>query len=87
LGGYGGFYGFYGRGYRIFIKINYFIKIFYNNTYAEAHYKKKSRGSQENIIRAEIMGGFVVCTAIFVCMSGFRGAGGGEVSGGGTHYM
>jgi hypothetical protein len=57
MGGFMGFYGFYGRGYRIFIKINYFIKIFYNNTYAEVHSQKKSRSSKEKESYGGIWGG------------------------------
>jgi hypothetical protein len=75
LGGYGGFYRFYGRGYRIFIKINYFIKIFYNNTYAEVHCKeKRKRGYTLN-------GGYGVMDLLFILFfsfgrySGVRGGG------------
>jgi hypothetical protein len=45
LGGFDGFIGFI-RGYRInFINLYKVIKLFYNRTYAEVHYKKKSKGS------------------------------------------
>jgi hypothetical protein len=74
MGGFMGFYGFYGRGYKIFIKINYFIKIFYNNTYAEVHNKKKKKKKQ-------LWGGGEGLVLVFILLvlwflySGVRGGG------------
>ena len=61
--------------------------MFYNGTYAEVPCKKKSRSSKDKEIMAEVMRGFGFDFNLFGVVCLFRGAGGVEVSGGGTLYM
>ena len=48
---------------------------------------KKVKGPKKNKVMAEVLGGLWFIYLDCLCVSLFRGAGGGEVSGGGTLYM
>jgi hypothetical protein len=79
LGVLGGFIGFIRR-YKIFYRIFYKnIKMFYNRTYAEVHYKKRKRKGE--VMLRRFGSGFGFLFSLELCLW-FRGAGGGEVSGG-----
>jgi hypothetical protein len=53
MGGYGGVYGFYRWVIKYFIKFYKVIEIFYNNTYAEVHFKERQN-------KIKVMGGYGV---------------------------
>jgi hypothetical protein len=88
LGVFDDFIGFI-RGYRMFYRIFYkVIKIFSIVTYAEVHCLiKKVKGPKKYKLLMGLWGLSELTLFITFFVVRFRGAGGGEVSGGGTHYM
>jgi hypothetical protein len=87
LGVFDGFIGFIGR-YKInFIKLWKVIKLFYNRTYAEVHYKKKSKGSQKIKVMGGVGGSCGFHLHLLECFIGQECRGGGSVRRRNTLYV
>jgi hypothetical protein len=87
MGGFMGFYRFYGRGYRNFIKYKIFYKYFLSERMQRSTVKKKVKGHKKIKVMRGGGIGCLFCIPLWICFLLKSLTGGGEVSGGGIHYM